>query len=283
MGRYFADHIFVSGEVEDKGSSSAGERSQYPILKAQQESIVDAFLGIVVMKETKMRAYLDTICKAKTVAGKCLADRSGIPSRTLLCVRIGNKQRYQRFGVVRSRCYSQHKDFKKVENFPTSMPMLLELDASTTRQDIAEMVPLWALRDVGVKKIEFTMVLRPLCVPSDIKRHHFISLLGIRTTHYENCAGIAMSVAEKETEAVLAAQNRATREHARELAEAARAVPRKRTKEELLVKPMTKTEVAAAVSIAGDAAFARFQSTHNVGHMVVVRNGEFRVRELYTG
>jgi len=94
MDRYFADHIFVSGEVEDKGSSSAGERLQYPILKAQQESIVDAFLGIVVMKETKMRAYLDTICKTKTVTGKCLVDRSGIPSRTLLCVRIGNKQRY---------------------------------------------------------------------------------------------------------------------------------------------------------------------------------------------
>jgi hypothetical protein len=269
--------------ADEKGSGSAGERSEYQTLQAQQVSIVDAFLDIVVMKQTKMREYLNSICKPKNVRGKCLTDTSGIPPRTLLCVRIGNKQRYQRFGVVRSRCYTAHKDFKKVEDFPTTMPMLLELDTSTTRQDIAEMVPLWMLRDMGVCKVEFNMILRrPLNEPSDIISHHFISLFAIRTTHYHQSALTAKSNAEEETQKALKAKNKATLKHIKELAQQAHDVPRKRTKEELQIKAMTKEELGAQVSKSGDDAFADFQSKYNVGQMVVVRNGIFRLCLLFS-
>jgi len=229
------------------------------------------------MKETKMREYLNSIRKPETVKGKCLIAVSGIPSGTFLCVRIGNKQHYQRFGAIRSRCYTQHKEFKNVEDFPKTLPMLLELDMSTTRDDIAEMVPLWMLRDVGVCKIEFTMILHPSDAKSDIQDCHVIALREIRFKHHHNCAVAASTAARTATEKDLKAKNAATRQCISDMKKEAKAGPRDLTEAELQIKVMTKEEINAQVSKSGDDAFANFKSMHNVSQMVVVRDGESRV------
>jgi len=259
-------------EVGQDSGSIDGDMDDL-FLKAQQDSIVNAFLDLIVTKGSKMREYLNSICKPRPNEGKCLMSISGIPARTLLCVRIGNKQQYQRFGSVGARCRVKHKDLNKVWDFPKYLPMLLEVDMCTTVQDIAEMVPLWMLRDKGVCKIEFSLILRPINGKSDIKEHHVLSMWNIRDNHLDNCALAVMNAAKSKKLAELKAKNTMTKERIKEIKKKQQC---DRTQEEKLVKAMTRKEIETEVTKYGDIACGHFKSTTKMSSMVVVKNGMSR-------
>jgi len=257
--------------VPDPDCAEDGTDSDFA--KVRQDSIVDAFLDIIGT-EGKMRDFLNTIRKPNTAVGKCLTTTHGIPPMTLLCVRFGNYPQFQRFGAARN-CRNRHKDFDKMYDFPKRLPMLLELDASTTRQDIAELVPLWMIRKDGVCKIEFTMILRTRYQSSNIEEHHVMTLSKIRENHHDHCALAVMPGAKQKKMADLKAKNALTQQRILETKAVAKAETRRRTKEEMMLKPMTREQMLIEVEKAGEDAYNNFKSTIHLSSMIVVRNGMY--------
>jgi len=154
--------------------------------------------------------------------------------------------------------------------------MLLEIDRSTTRQDVAELVPQWRLHQTGVCKIEFTLILRNKGNKSDILEHHVMSLAPIRDQHYHNCALAAMNKAEKEMKADLKAKNKEIRASIKAAKALALLENRSLTLEELQIQIVGKQQFDAEVCMSGHQAWDHFQSTVDLSSMVVVREGVYR-------
>jgi len=271
--RYWSNHKLTEAVdmVPDPDCAEDGTDSDFA--KVRQDSIVDAFLDIIGT-EGKMRDFLNTIRKPNTAVGKCLTTTHGIPPMTLLCVRFGNYPQFQRFGATRN-CRNRHKDFNKVHDFPKRLPMLLELDVSTTRQDIAELVPLWMIRKDGVCKIEFTMILRTRNQSSNIQEHHVISLEKLRENHHMNCACTVKFHTVKKKMADLKAKNMLTRERIHETKAVAKSGTRLLSNEEMMLKPMTQKQMSIEAEKAGKDAYDNFKSTIRLSRMIVVRNGTY--------
>lgn len=270
LSRYLANEKFTDAIVSEK--KSAAKELDSGMVKAQQKSIVDAFLDIISTKGTNMRKFLDTIRKTSLLHGKCVTRMYGIPMGAMLCVRIGNNQAYQRFAAERLGCRIRHKDFDKIESFPRQLPMLLKLDATSTRQDIAEMLPLWIIAR-GSCKIECTLILPELGVKSIIRCVHYIAMSEIRETHFDNCAHRAMVEGERQKMVDLKAANKETKERIKAIKASATAKNPGLSQGALNLKVLKKNEIQAEVSKAGKDSFDYFKHVNSLTNMVVIKEG----------
>jgi hypothetical protein len=271
------------------------------MLEKQQASIAAAFVQLLGEPGTLLRAFLNSMSLPQADSGKPKDEQPwvvlrGIPEGALLCVRFGNNQRYQRFGVERGGLRNAHEEFKKVAGYPRALPWLLRMDRSTTLEDIKEMIPVHVLFAMGACRVEFSLVLPRMTPQSSILPRHVMSLGAIRLQQLRHHAGSAQEAAYKQeladlkrANAGLLQQRRLQKELAKEqraahklLSKAEKTEKRKQAQAEPGARPplapalapsLTRDEIQAQADSKGHAVYNAYMAQHSLAGVLVIQQG----------
>jgi len=258
-----------------------------------QASIVATFHILLREPETQLRNFLNSLALPRAENGRPPAEQTlvvshGIPVGTLLCVRFGNNQRYQRFGVERGGLRNAHDEFKKIAGYPRVLPWLLRLDRTSTWEDVQEMIPLHVLFAMGACRVEISLVLPGMAPHTRILPLHVLSLEPIRKELLRANASSAFEAAGKQellrlkhANAALVLQRRQAAERAKVQRIADKTLSKAERKEKKqqaqpeppAQKPLSRDEMGLQADCVGQAAYDAHLRQHSLGDVLVVREG----------
>jgi len=258
-----------------------------------QASIVATFQMLLREPETQLRNFLNSLALPRAENGRAPAEQTlvvshGIPVGTLLCVRFGNNQRYQRFGVERGGLRNAHDEFKKIAGYPCVLPWLLRLDRMSTWEDVQEMISLHVLFAMGACRVEISLVLPGMAPHTRILPLHVLSLEPMRKELLRANASSAFEAAGKQellrlkhANAALVLQRRQAAERAKVQRIADKTLSKAERKEKKqqaqpeppAQKPLSRHKMGLQADCVGQAAYDAYLRQHSLGDVLVVREG----------
>ena len=282
--------FFANTALTQPVQAAAGDDN---LLAQQQASIVAALQMLLREPGTQLRGFLNSMALPRAENGRPPAEQPlvvthGIPVGTLLCVRFGNNQRYQRFGAERGGLRNAHDEFKKITGYPRVLPWLLRLDRTSTWEDVQEMIPEYVLFAMGACRVEFSLMLPGMAPPSRVLPLHVLSLERVRTALLRDHASSAFDAAAKQELLRLKHANTALalrRRQAAEDAKSQRSVDKSLSKAEKkakkeqaqpeppVPKPLSRDEMAQQAQRVGQAAYDAHMRQHSPNNVLVVRQG----------